>query len=63
VRDGLDLDTVPGGVSGDALRPDNIVYDIVAQPGQMPGVSASGWGHPQCTAAAVEIAASLPSAE
>jgi uncharacterized protein GlcG (DUF336 family) len=47
-RNNLDLDHVPGGVSGDAERPDNIVYDIASQPGQMPGVSPSGWGHPTC---------------
>ena len=44
-RHNLNLDYVPGGVSGDASRPDNIVYDITPQAGQMPGVSASGWGH------------------
>ena len=59
-RHTLNLDFVPGGVSGDASRPDNIVYDITAQPGQMPGVSASGWGHPACTPAATAIAAGLP---
>jgi uncharacterized protein GlcG (DUF336 family) len=58
-RDNLDLDNVPGGVSGDNLRPDNIVYDITPQPGQMPGVSASGWGHPTCSQTATDIAASL----
>ena len=63
VRDKLDLDTVPAGVSGDAARPDNIVYDITPQPGQMPGVSAGGWGHPTCSAAATAIAAGLPPAE
>jgi uncharacterized protein GlcG (DUF336 family) len=47
-RNNLDLDHVPSGVSGDADRPDNIVYDITPQPGQMPGVSAGGWGHPTC---------------
>jgi len=46
-------------VSGDATRPDNIVYDITPQPGQMPGVSAGGWGHPTCSAAATNIAANL----
>ncbi|MFO1103978.1 MAG: heme-binding protein [Methylocystis sp.] len=56
----LKLDYVPGGVSGDAARPDNIVYDITPQPGQMPGVSAFGWGHPTCSDAAKAIAASLP---
>ena len=59
-RHTLGLDNVPGGVSGDASRPDNIVYDITPQPGQMPGVSANGWGHPACTAAATAIAAGLP---
>ena len=59
-RNNLQLDYVPGGVSGDATRPDNIVYDITPQPGQMPGVSASGWGHPECSAAATALAATLP---
>jgi uncharacterized protein GlcG (DUF336 family) len=52
-RDLLKLDFVPGGVSGDASAPDNIVYDITD------GVSASGWGHPACSAAATSIAAAL----
>jgi uncharacterized protein GlcG (DUF336 family) len=60
VRNTLNLDYVPGGVSGDASRPDNIVYDITPQAGQMPGVSAGGWGHPECTPAATGIAAGLP---
>jgi uncharacterized protein GlcG (DUF336 family) len=61
-RDNLDLDSVPGGVSGSATRKDNIVYDITPQPGQMPGVSAGGWGHPHCANPAAEsaIAAALP---
>ncbi len=59
-RNNLGLDFVPAGVSGDPKRPDNIVYDIAPQPGQMPGVSANGWGHPACTAAATGIAAALP---
>ena len=59
-RHTLMLDYVPGGVSGDPLRRDNIVYDITPQPGQQEGVSASGWGHPQCSAAATGIAAGLP---
>ena len=58
-RHALVLDFVPGGESGDPLRPDNIVYDIVPQAGQMPGVSTSGWGHPECSAAATAIAAGL----
>ncbi len=59
-RNALGLDHVPGGVSGDPSRPDNIVYDITPQAGQMEGVSASGWGHPVCSAAAVTIAGALP---
>ena len=59
-RNTLALDNVPSGVSGDGTRPDNIVYDITPQPGQMPGVSLSGWGHPACSAAATAIAAALP---
>ena len=56
----LNLDYVPAGVSGDPARLDNIVYDITSQAGQMPGVSAGGWGHPTCSAAATAIAATLP---
>jgi uncharacterized protein GlcG (DUF336 family) len=59
-RDTLDLNHVPAGVSGDPKRLDNIVYDITSQPGQMPGVSASGWGHPVCSAAAKTISEGLP---
>ncbi len=59
-RHNLNLDFVPGGVGPDSARPDNIVYDIVPQAGQMPGVSASGWGHASCSAAATAIAAGLP---
>lgn len=35
-----------GGVSGDAERPDNIIYDISG------GASAGGFGHPECIATA-----------
>jgi uncharacterized protein GlcG (DUF336 family) len=59
-RHTLMLDYVPAGVSGDPQRPDNIVYDITPQAGQQEGVSPSGWGHPQCSAAATAIAATLP---
>ena len=59
-RNTLALDYVPGGVSGDPTRPDNIVYDITPQAGQMPGVSASGWGHASCSPAATDIAGTLP---
>ncbi len=60
VRNILQLDYLPGGVSGDANRPDNIVYDIATLPGQSTGVSAGGWGHPTCSAAATAIAPTLP---
>ena len=60
-RNTLTLDNVPSGINAaDPTRPDNIIYDITPQPGQMPGISASGWGHPVCSAAATAIAAELP---
>jgi uncharacterized protein GlcG (DUF336 family) len=59
-RNHLKLDYVPAGVSGDATRPDNIVYDITPATGEMDGVSAKGWGHPKCSDAATTIAAGLP---
>jgi len=37
-----------GGVSGDATRPDNIIYDITANPNGGTGVSKGGFGHPMC---------------
>jgi uncharacterized protein GlcG (DUF336 family) len=54
-RNLLNLDYVPAGV-GDPAHKDNAVYDIVPQAGgdsapgagQMPGVSAGGFGHPSC---------------
>jgi hypothetical protein len=36
------------GVSGDAARPDNIIYDIAPNPGGGTGNSAGGFGHPKC---------------
>lgn len=56
----LELDWVPAGVSGNPARRDTIVYDIVPQPGQMPGISPSGWGHPTCFAPDVAAEATLP---
>src|SRR5262245_38243962 len=61
-RFALGLDHAPGAVSGDSHRPDNIVYDITPQDGQMPGLSACGWGHPTCSGAATSIAENLPQA-
>jgi uncharacterized protein GlcG (DUF336 family) len=62
-RHTLNLDFVPGGVGPDTARPDNIVYDITPAPGLQIGVSASGWGHPACSAAATGIAALLPAVQ
>ncbi|HVU48425.1 MAG TPA: heme-binding protein [Terracidiphilus sp.] len=59
-RNRLKLDYVPAGVGPDATRPDNIVYDITQASGVMIGVSASGWGHPVCSAAATSISLTLP---
>jgi Haem-degrading len=59
-RHTLNLDFVPSGVSGDSARPDNIVFDITPQAGQIEGVSGGGWGHPLCSAAATTISKTLP---
>ncbi len=59
-RNGLNLDHVTAGVNTDTSRPDNIVYDITPQAGQMPGVSVGGWGHPACNGKVAAIAAALP---
>jgi hypothetical protein len=50
VRHSLNLDFLSGvgGVSGDATRPDNIVFDITANPKGGTGISAGGFGHPTC---------------
>lgn len=51
VRNNLELDnfgTTVGGVSGDAARPDNIIYDITPNPTGGTGLSAGGFGHPTC---------------
>jgi len=50
VRNLLKLDHLSGvgGVSGDAARPDNIIFDITANPAGGTGNSAGGFGHPKC---------------
>jgi len=57
-RSTLNLDFVPAGVAAalDPTHRDNIIFDITPQgggdaapgPGQMPGVSTSGFGHASC---------------
>jgi uncharacterized protein GlcG (DUF336 family) len=50
VRHSLGLDHMANtaGVSGDATRPDNIVFDITPNPNGGTGISAGGYGHPMC---------------
>jgi uncharacterized protein GlcG (DUF336 family) len=50
VRNNLGLDHMlgVGGVSGDASRPDNIVFDIIPNPSGGTGVSPGFFGHPTC---------------
>jgi hypothetical protein len=45
---GLDHLSGVGGVSGDAERPDNIIFDIAPNAAGGTGVSAGGFGHPTC---------------
>ncbi len=58
VRDALNLDHIPGGISptGD----DNIVFDIAPDANGHQS-SAGGWGHPLCAEDALSIAEELPS--
>ena len=48
--DHMGAGTLPAvaGVSGDPTRPDNIVFDITANPNGGTGISAGGFGHPTC---------------
>ena len=50
VRHNLGLDHMANinGVSGDPTRPDNIVFDITANPNGGTGISTGGFGHPTC---------------
>ncbi|HYT99360.1 MAG TPA: heme-binding protein [Gemmatimonadales bacterium] len=58
MRYNLRLDHVPAGVADKATSTDpgddNIIYDFTN------GVSASGFGHPECSAAATSIGKALP---
>ena len=57
---GLDHLAGVGGVSGDATRPDNIVFDITPNPSGGTGNSSGGFGHPKCDAGSPAAAAALP---
>ena len=57
IRHDLNLDNIPAGVS--ATGDDNIVFDISPDSFGHP-VSASGWGHPLTSAAALTISTNLP---
>ena len=46
-RNNLGLDYVPAGVSGDPMRPDNIVFDLADDAGGN-AESAGGFGHANC---------------
>lgn len=58
VRDGLELDYVPVGVS--STGDDNIIFDATIDPETGHAVSASGFGSPTCGFGEEFIAASLP---
>jgi uncharacterized protein GlcG (DUF336 family) len=46
---GLDhLGTLGAGVAGDKKHPDNIIFDITANPSGGTGISKGGFGHPTC---------------
>ncbi|MEN8259970.1 MAG: heme-binding protein [Pseudomonadota bacterium] len=59
VRNALGLDFVPGGISGDPARPDNIVYDMKkASRGKIK--SKSAFGHVDCGLGEKAISETLP---
>jgi len=64
-RNNLRLDYVPGGVNTQTGHADNIVFDLVPQPLQQSGFSASGWGHPLCgvTSSEKTLSLALPDTE
>lgn len=57
VRHELRLDNVPKGVGPGK---DNIIHDLVDDPKAGRQRSASGYGHPECSPTAKQIAKSLP---
>jgi uncharacterized protein GlcG (DUF336 family) len=64
VRAILQADFVPAGVDPIVTvtghTDDNIVYDITYNAGDPEGVSASGWGHPECGSSMTSIGLALP---
>ena len=58
VRDWLNLDNIPGGLS--ATGDDNIVYDVTVDATTGHTVSAGGWGHPTCVGGETAIGEALP---
>ena len=59
VRNALGLDNVPAGISVDAARPDNIIYDMgAASQGLI--VSPSAFGHTDCGLGENLISTTLP---
>jgi uncharacterized protein GlcG (DUF336 family) len=74
-RHNLNLDfmkgTIPGVAglfAGDTDHPDNIIYDITANPNGGTGVSATGFGHPTClnnppSAGTPPVATGLPAVQ
>lgn len=58
VRHALNLDNLPGGVS--PTSDDNIIHDVNVDPTTGHTVSAGGFGHPRCDAAATAAATALP---
>lgn len=59
LRHNLGYDHVPGGISGEATRPDNIIYDMDnASTGAI--TSGSGFGHTDCGLGENAISTTLP---
>ncbi len=59
VRNNLGYDFVPGGISGDITRPDNIIYDMGAASTDST-TSASGFGHTDCGEGENAVSTTLP---
>jgi uncharacterized protein GlcG (DUF336 family) len=53
LRDALGLDHVPDGVTPEDN--DNLIHDIVVEPGTKQKISRSGYGHPTCSPEATRI--------